>query len=522
MNGFLKRNTVNWTSNPCHCACFALFLSISVMVACSQPKQTELIQEQVIPGELPDPTLIEVDGVYYASGSSNAWGPYYPIYESKDLKNWTFVDYVFREKPDWTINSFWAPELFYKDGTFYCYYTARRKDGVSCIGVASTKDLKEGFQDHGVIIEWGEEAIDAFVNQQGEDLYITWKAYGLTESKPITLLGSKLSKDGLSLEGESFEVLTAEADIWERGGIEGQSILERDGYLYMLYSGNACCGANCDYQVGVARSKKMEGPWEKFSGNPILKGNEAWKCPGHGTAIQTGEDWFYLYHAYPSQGFPNLGRSALLSEIQWDAETGWPQFSANSQPGSGEILGSDFVDEFEGKTLGPNWRFDVEAGNALAKVEKGDLILTSDSSAYPAFLGINPEKADAEFHTQVPGKSGALRSLTFYVTKDNSLGLGIQGDSLLLWKLMKGDFQVLEKKAFDSSGGAHLKAKMTDGKQFQFSFSSDGQNWGNIGEEVTGDNLAWWSWGMKAGLSVKSVDVSSESTGRFGEFSVKY
>lgn len=499
---------------------FAFLLLI--VFSCSQRGKIVIIQEQVIPGELPDPTLIEVDGVYYASGSSNAWGPYYPIYQSTDLKNWTFVDYVFREKPDWTINSFWAPELFYKDGTFYCYYTARRKDGVSCIGVASTKDLKQGFKDHGVLIEWGNEAIDAFVNQQGEDLYITWKAYGLTEGKPIKLLGSKLSKDGLSLEGESFEVLTAEADTWERGGLEGQTILERDGYLYMLYSGNACCGANCDYQVGVARAKTMEGPWEKFEGNPILKGNEDWKCPGHGTAIQTGEDWFYLYHAYPAQGFPNLGRSAMLSQIQWDENSGWPYFSANSQLGSGEVLGGDFVDTFDGKVLGPNWRFDVEAGNTRAKVENGDLILTSDSSAYPAFLGVNPEKADAEFQTQVSGKSEVLRSLTFYVTKDNSIGLGIQGDSLILWKMSKGDFQVLEKKAFDSSMGAQLKAIMTDGKQFQFSFSTDGQNWENIGGEVTGDNLAWWSWGMKAGLSVMSEEGLTGSTGRFGEFSVEY
>ncbi|HSF55194.1 MAG TPA: family 43 glycosylhydrolase, partial [Algoriphagus sp.] len=127
---------------------FSFAFLLAFVFCCSQHGKVEIIQEQVIPGELPDPTLIEVDGVYYASGSSNAWGPYYPIYQSTNLKNWTFVDYVFLEKPEWTINSFWAPELFYKDGTYYCYYTARRKDGISCIGVASTKDLKQGFQDH--------------------------------------------------------------------------------------------------------------------------------------------------------------------------------------------------------------------------------------------------------------------------------------------------------------------------------------------------------------------------------------
>lgn len=491
---------------------FAFFLAFS----CAKPEKAEIIQEQVIPGELPDPSVIELDGTFYATGSSNAWGPYFPIYESKDLKNWSFVEYVFQEKPEWTINSYWAPELFYKDGTFYCYYTARRTDGVSMIGVASTKDIKQGFQDHGVIIEWGEEAIDAFVNQQGDDLYITWKAYGLTEGKPITLLGSKLSNDGLSLEGESFEVLVADADSWERGGIEGQAIIEREGYFYMLYSGNACCGVNCDYQVGVARAKTMEGPWEKFDQNPILVGNENWKCPGHGTAVQNDGDWYYLYHAYPSAGFPNLGRSALLSQIGWDDETGWPRFAANSQAGNPAHLASDFTDSFDGNELGANWRFDVEAGNVTAKVADGNLVLTADSSPIPAFLGINPEKADAEFQTQVLGRSEALQSLTFYVTRDNSLGLGVEGDSLKLWKLQGGEFQVLESKTVDTSAGVQLKAKMSGGKLFRFSFSTDGQNWEEIGGEVAGEHLAWWSWGMKAGVSVKG------GKGSFGKFGVRY
>src|SRR3546814_240560 len=185
---------------------------------------------------------------------------------------------------------------------FYCYYTDRNKEGVSCIGVATATSLEEGFQDHGPLIEWGSEAIDAFVYKEEGTLFITWKAYGLDPDKPIQILGSKLSKDGLSLTGEGFNLLTAEINNWERGGIEGQCIVEHDGYLYLFYSGNACCGKDCDYQVGVARAKKMEGPWEKFKQNPILASNSHWKCPGHGTAVESGGQWYYLYHAYHENG----------------------------------------------------------------------------------------------------------------------------------------------------------------------------------------------------------------------------
>jgi len=288
----------------------------------------ELIHQlNVIPNTLPDPSVIEVEGNYYASGTGRSLdGQVYPIYKSTDLISWKLVSHVFPEKPKWTINSFWAPELFFHNGTYYCYYTARRTDGISCIGVATTKDIENGFDDKGLLIEWGSEAIDAFVYKEKEKLYITWKAYGLDPDKVITLLVSELSDDGLSLLGEPTAILTAKLDNWEEGGIEGQCIIPHGGYLYMLYSGNACCGPQCSYMVGVARAESIKGPWVRFDGNPIIVGNNNWKCPGHGTAVQKGDQWYYLYHAYNVETFPNKGRTPLLSTILWDKDTGWPYF----------------------------------------------------------------------------------------------------------------------------------------------------------------------------------------------------
>lgn len=58
----------------------------------------------------------------------------------------------------------WSPELYYRNDTFYVYYTVKRKsDGISCIGVATSKDPDQGFTDHGVVVEHGKEAIDAFI-----------------------------------------------------------------------------------------------------------------------------------------------------------------------------------------------------------------------------------------------------------------------------------------------------------------------------------------------------------------------
>lgn len=505
------------------------FLFLILVAGCKPDNSVApIFQQQVIPGELPDPSVIEVDGVFYASGSSNDWGPFFPIYRSTDLVHWTFVNYVFVERPSWAIGSFWAPELYHRDGKFYCYYTARRKDGIACIGVATTSNPAAGFQDHGVLIAWGNEAIDSFVYDDNGTLYITWKAYGLTPDKQIQILASELSADGLSLKGEAFSVVTADKTSWEAGGIEGQCIVRKDGFLYMLYSGNACCGGGCDYQVGVARAATMKGPWNKYEQNPILKSNADWKCPGHGTALETSDGWFYLYHAYAKDGFPFLGRSALLSQMFWQ-QSGWPYFQTEKQV-SDSLLQKDVVDTFDADQLDPAWRYDVQSYAYSAKLERGSLHLEEihRNTNAGAAICMNPDLADFSFSTKVSCGGTALKGLIVYATGTNSVGFGVRGDSLVLWRLKDSNLIVLNKIAMGEKQDVFLRGEVTQGHQVVFSYSTDDRQWNAVfnksdnSDLVVGDNLAWWSWGIKAGLFVKSDAVSGDRDGVFHEFALRY
>ena len=275
----------------------------------------------VIPGEIPDPSIIRVGETYYAVGTSFDFAPTYPIYESNDLVNWKHIGAVFNEPPVWASDDFWAPELFYHDSTFYVYYTTKRKDNrIACIGVATTKDVNKGFNDHGIIIEWGKEAIDAFVFKDDDDkLYITWKAYGLTEGRPIEILGSELSPDGLRLIGEHFTLCDHTKD-WHQGNDEGQCIVKHKEYYYMLYSDGGCCDNKCDYRIAVSRSKNLKSGWEQLP-EPILEGGKVWRCPGHGTLVTTPDGrYFYLYHAYHATDFEYIGRQGMLDELAWNDE----------------------------------------------------------------------------------------------------------------------------------------------------------------------------------------------------------
>lgn len=60
---FLEKHIPNsMNPKPFSALSIAFWLAFLGLIPCSQPQQAEIIQEQVIPGELPDPTIIEVDG----------------------------------------------------------------------------------------------------------------------------------------------------------------------------------------------------------------------------------------------------------------------------------------------------------------------------------------------------------------------------------------------------------------------------------------------------------------------------
>ena len=285
------------------------------------PKMLDKILNPVIDTDAPDPSVIRIADTYYAAATSGNKPQAYQRYRSKDLQTWEPMGFIFDEWPEWTNGSFWAPELFDLCGRTMCYYTARQKsDGTSCIGVAMADGPEGKFKDYGPLVKTTNEAIDAFVFRDGTQLYITWKAYGLDPSKrPIELLCQKLSADGLHLEGEPFMLLRDD----ERQGMEGQCVFRQGDWWYILYSIRDCCSPNSDYAVSVARSHSLQGPWEKYEGNPILEGpSHNMQSCGHGTMVRTPSgEMFYLCHAY-YVGRYKEGRKAVLFRLEI-GEDGW-------------------------------------------------------------------------------------------------------------------------------------------------------------------------------------------------------
>lgn len=464
----------------------------------------------VIRGDIPDPTVIRIGSTYYAAGTSSEWAPFYPLFTSKDLVNWTQVGHIFDRQPAWTVNSFWAPELFYHNGKVYCYYTAReRATGMSYIGVAVADSPTGEFVDHGLIVRHGKEAIDAFVFDDGGQLYISWKAYGL-ENRPIELMAARLSSDGLRVEGEPFTLLTDD----ERVGMEGQCHFKQGDYYYLVYASHGCCGFNSDYDVCVARSRFFAGPYEKYEGNPILHGGEGdFQSCGHGTMVESPDGrLFYLCHAYVSGNGFFVGRQPILQEMELTAD-GWLRFKGGDlaqarRPmpfgGTEQALPAGFEDSFDADKLKVDWSWNYPYADVDAAFRQGKLYLSGrlkEGSRQGVALCVRAQSPDYVCETRVQNQGKSLKGLTLYGDDGNLLVWGVSDGKYLLKLVKDGQESVLfEAPCPDAS--PRLRFTLAGGTGLRFYYYDDsGAGWTNVRRDLfDGRDLLRWDRVQRPGL----------------------
>lgn len=473
----------------------------------------------VHPGDFPDPSVIRVgDRLFYAVTTSTNWAPYFPIFRSTDLVTWTLVGHVFGERPDWCAGNFWAPDFAEKNGRFYVYYTARRKEGGLCVAVA-TADRPEGpYVDHGPLIGQRYGSIDAMAaDDEHGARWLLWKEDGNAYDEPTPIWGQRLSGDGLVLQGEKVELIRNDAP-WEGHLVEAPHVVRRDGWFYLFYSGNACCGEDCAYAVGVARARSLAGPWEKCPRNPILAGNGAWRCPGHGAPVDDAAGrWFYLYHAYEVQPDAlSVGRQLCLDAIAWDAD-GWP--SINGGGGPSRVARAPFAGEPQRARRTP-WNVDFSAALDRAwqwpqaqtpgrSLDRGGLVLSVAQSrksrdplaavlARPVVCGDYVAEAVVDARRAVPG---VLASLCAYGSQRDALGIGIRDGSVVVWRRRGGRFLELGRAKL-GPGVVHLRCTAVAGSAYRFGFSRDGRNWTTLGGRLDGSWLPPWDAAVRVALAV--------------------
>ncbi|MGZ6706562.1 MAG: glycoside hydrolase family 43 protein [Solirubrobacteraceae bacterium] len=329
----------------------------------------------VLPGDYPDPTIVKAGSTFYASATSASWAPIFPVFRSRDLVRWERVGAVLQGAPKWANGNFWAPELVRWAGRFYAFYSASRKGGRPCIGVAVAARGEGPWTDKGPVLcrPGGTIDVDPVTNTDGTR-WLVFKHMG--PGGGISAI--RFSPLRMKAVGHEYPLIAPDAP-WEELVTEGPDVVVRGGSFYLFYAGGHCCRPPCTYAEGVARAPSLLGPYVKDPNNPLMTGNDAFKCPGHGTTVDLGAQGLYLlHHAYDASDALDGRRSGLLDRIDFDGD-GWPQIAGGQGParsgpaplGAAEApTGAGFTDGFDGGGLLPGWEWPWQAPPAVA-VDRG-------------------------------------------------------------------------------------------------------------------------------------------------------
>ncbi|MEX2024423.1 MAG: family 43 glycosylhydrolase [Thermoleophilaceae bacterium] len=478
----------------------------------------------VVGGDWPDPDITLVDGTYYAIATSGGWAPVFPIMRSTDLREWEIAGSVFPRAPRWTRDSFWAPEMAeLPGGGFAVYYSAwpRRTTGRGrapggsryCLGVATAPSPLGPWRDLGRPLRCTSEGvIDPTPVVEDGRLQLVHKADANSVDRPTPILLQRMSADGRRLIGEPRRLIRNRAR-WERRVVEAPELVRRDGWWHMVYSASLCCGPRCTYAVGAARARRLAGPWRKHPGNPILRGANGWRCPGHISIL----DDHVAFHAYRS-GDLLAGRQMQLAPLTVGAD-GWPAIgdgrpvgpSADAAPGP---LAGDFDEDFRalvppgtpqvridgiGATALPgHWQWPVTHPPAIwldatgltlrapvataAPIRRRSLHRRPDAAVLARRLGTDRFTATATIDlTSLTGRESAGLAVTRggpFAVGGQAIGISIaasrDGDaSAIVWR-RAGRRTSRSTRAVDATGPlVHLRL-VANGRRFRFHVSSDG------------------------------------------------
>ena len=496
-----------------------------------------------LPGDNPDPSIIRVGKVYYATSTTNEWAPYFTIYQSTNLKDWKLINHVFPEgfkdmKDQWGENNFWASELAYdaKQNRIYAYYTAHNKavkgnPGLQC-GVAwiDADQIEHGkFTDNGpVIIEDDCGAIDAFELQDGGKTYAFWKNDGNGCGKESWIWMQEINDSRTQLLGQKKKVYT-NSQPWETALVEGACFFRLGDYIYSLYAVGGCCDAQCNYKTGIARTKDLaSGQWEKYAKNPIMVSNDRWNCPGHGTVVQTQDQrLFMLYHAFNKNYDVFVGREGIIEELKV-GEDGWPVLHNATIPNRPKKE-LDFVDNFEKDTqLNLVWQWPSKSLRPQMNFEKGlKLVASQENHELGTFLGQYIKTVNFELSTTVeisPAAAGICLGGAIFKSKWpgelGGIGIAASSEGYTVFDNFEGKYTVLKSSKEVLLGLVELKMQISNnGKFVELFHRKRGAEWLKLHSlEFNAPKYAPWGMGYRAGIVAKGT---TQQSAWFKNFKIK-
>lgn len=299
-----------------------------------------MIENPVLRGFNPDPSICRVGRDYYIATSTFEWYPGVQIHHSTDLVNWRLVarplnraDLLdMRGDPD--SCGVWAPCLSHADGRFWLVYTdVKRFDGAfkDAHNYITSCETVEGDWSPRVHVNSSGFDPSLFHDDDGRKWFLNmrWnhrgKGSGLNPANDLF--------DGIELQewhperGLVGEVTTIYTGT-DLGLTEAPHLFRRGEYYYLTVAEG---GTGYDHAVTMARARDIRGPYETHPQKHLMTARGTLgglQRVGHGQYVETPDG--APYHSFlcgrpmtgPRGAFCALGRETGLAACEW-REDGW-------------------------------------------------------------------------------------------------------------------------------------------------------------------------------------------------------
>lgn len=326
------------------------------------------IQNPILRGFHPDPSIIRVGEDYYIATSTFEWWPGVRLHHSRDLKNWEQIEYPLSRLSQLDLRGvgasqgIWAPCLTYDQGTFYLVYTVVRS--FYCNMYDTENYLVTSDNIHG---PWSEPVAlnnfgfdpSLFHDEDGRKYMVSM----VTDHRVPKKYAGRLVLQEYDPEKKAMTGPVRDIYRGEKIFLEGPHIYKRQGWYYLFA---ADTGTGEGHGQSVLRSRDIWGPYEMLKENhgEQREENEAFSIltsrhhedillqkSGHGDLVETpGGEWYMVHlcgRAFADRNpadagrFPNsrrymMGRETAIQKILW-REDGWPVLEAGGTTPQNEV-----------------------------------------------------------------------------------------------------------------------------------------------------------------------------------------
>jgi xylan 1,4-beta-xylosidase len=320
-----------------------LILVVTVLIsfsACAQQKN--MIENPVISGFNPDPSILRVGDDYYVATSTFMWFPGVQIHHSKDLRNWELLTHPLTRKSQLnmdgarTSEGVWAPCLSYSDDKFWLIYTnVKSWEGAGKFGTNNdthnylvTADDIEGSWSEPIYLNSSGFDPSLFHDEDGKKYFMNmlWD-YREGKERFSGVMLQEYDHEKKMLIGEAKNIWKGSGDF----GTEAPHIYKHGDYYYLMVAEG---GTEWAHKVILARSKNIWGPYETDPQGPCITADKHPKNylqkAGHGSLVITQEGEPYVAHLV---GRPidvdedpkrrcTLGRETAIQKMKWTKD-GW-------------------------------------------------------------------------------------------------------------------------------------------------------------------------------------------------------